>query len=69
MVLNRYMGVDIEPSIANALVASMAAGAVAEYKDKAYGSKFDWGDLLADFVGAVVGVVFTLIYVLSWMII
>lgn len=33
----------------------IGAGLAAEYKDKAWGGKWDWYDLLADALGTVVG--------------
>lgn len=40
---------------ADGIIAATAAGAAAEYKDRAHGSRWDWYDLAATALGGTVG--------------
>ena len=40
----------------NALFVSAMVGAALEFKDAQAGGKFDWSDMLADGIGAVLGI-------------
>lgn len=61
IVLNGACGVDAGAARVAAFLAAMLVGAGKELLDKCRGGVFDLGDLLADALGAVAGVLMSLL--------
>lgn len=39
------------------LIPAITVGIAVEYKDKLWGGKFDWNDIAADCIGAIIGAI------------
>lgn len=61
IVLDGALGVDVGWARALGFALAVIVGVVKELWDKSHGGKFDLGDLLADALGAVAGVLMSLL--------
>lgn len=67
IILGIVFGMSIAQSSIMGLYSAIACGVVAEYKDYKYGSKFDCQDIIADLIGAFIGVAIAVKIYLIWM--
>lgn len=69
-VIGIALGLGFGMSIVQAAIlgwySAVAGGVVAEYKDYKYGSKFDCQDIIADLIGAFIGVAIAVKIYLIW---